>query len=138
EFTTAEYSGADGLQALADDITVLHPREIIVPEQSDLPARIPTVARLQLPVTSADAWSFEPEAARRALLDQLHTTGLDGFGLHGRAAAVQAAGGLVAYLRDTQKVDLAHVRAITHKTSAECLVIDPITLKHLEVVVGSE
>src|SRR5882762_7250451 len=32
EFTTAEYAGADGLQALADEIAVLRPREVIVPE----------------------------------------------------------------------------------------------------------
>jgi DNA mismatch repair protein MutS len=35
-------------------------------------------------------------------------------------------------------VDLAHVRAITYRTASDCLIIDPITLKHLEVVAGSE
>jgi DNA mismatch repair protein MutS len=138
EFTTAEYRGDDGLQALVDEIAVLRPREIVVPAESDVAAALPEIARLQIPVTSADGWSFEPEAARRALLDQLKTHGLEGFGLEGRTAAVQAAGALVAYLRDTQKADLAHVRAISYKTAAECLIIDPITLKHLEVVVGSE
>ena len=34
--------------------------------------------------------------------------------------------------------DLAHVRAVTYKTTAECLLIDAVTLKHLEVVAGSE
>jgi DNA mismatch repair protein MutS len=68
----------------------------------------------------------------------LKTHGLDGFGLDGRTAAIQAAGGLIAYLRDTQKADLAHVRAVTYKTAAECLIVDPITLKHLEVLTGSE
>jgi DNA mismatch repair protein MutS len=138
EFTTAEYEGDDGLQALADEIATLRPREIIVAAESDIATQLPDIARLQLPVTRADAWSFEPEAARRALLDQLKTHGLDGFGLDGRIAAIQAAGGLVAYLRETQKADLAHVRAVTYKTTAECLLIDPITLKHLEVLTGSD
>ncbi len=31
EFNAAEYAGADGLQALADEIAVLKPREMIVP-----------------------------------------------------------------------------------------------------------
>ncbi len=100
--------------------------------------RLPEIGRLQTPVTTADAWTFEPDAARRALLDQLRVHGLDGFGLEGRTAAIQAAGGLTAYLRDTQKADLAHVRAITYKTASDGLIIDPITLKHLEVVTGSE
>ena len=138
EFTTAEYQGDEGLQALADEIATLRPREIVVAAESDIARQLPEIGRLQLPVTSADAWSFEPEAARRALLDQLKTHGLDGFGLDGRVAAIQAAGGLVAHLRETQKADLAHVRAVTYKTTAECLLIDPITLKHLEVLTGSE
>ena len=138
EFTTAEYQGDEGLQALADEIATLRPREIVVAAESDIASQLPEIRRLQIPVTSADAWSFEPEAARRALLDQLKTHGLDGFGVDGRIAAIQAAGGLVAYLRETQKADLAHVRAVTYKTTAECLLIDPITLKHLEVLAGSE
>jgi len=138
EFTTAEYQGDEGLQALADEIITLRPREIVVPADSDVAKHLPEIARLQLPVTGVDAWSFEPEAARRALLDQLKTHGLDGFGLDGHIAAIQAAGGLVAYLRETQKADLAHVRVVTYKTTAECLLIDPITLKHLEVLTGSD
>ncbi|HEY6362492.1 MAG TPA: DNA mismatch repair protein MutS [Vicinamibacterales bacterium] len=138
EFTTAEYRGADGLQALADEIAVLRPREIVLPAESKAAERLPEITRLQLPITHADAWSFEPEAARRTLLDQLKTHGLEGFGLDGHVAAASAAGGLLAHVRDTQKADLAHVRTVSYKTSAECLVIDPITLKHLEVVTGSE
>jgi DNA mismatch repair protein MutS len=145
EFTAAEYRGEAGLQALSDEITVLRPREIVVPADSGdgdgapaIAARLPEIARLQIAVTSADAWSFDSDAARRALLDQLKTHGLEGFGLDGRTAAVQAAGALVAYLRDTQKADLAHVRIIAYKTAAEHLIIDPITLKHLEIVAGSE
>jgi DNA mismatch repair protein MutS len=137
EFTTAEYRNGDGLQALADEIAVLRPREVVVPSK-EIVERLPEIARLQMAVTTADAWTFELEAARRALLDQLRVHGLEGFGLEGRLAAIQAAGGLTTYLRDTQKADLAHVRAITYKTSNDCLVIDPITLKHLEVVSGSE
>jgi DNA mismatch repair protein MutS len=72
------------------------------------------------------------------LLDQLHTTGLEGYGLDGHASAVAAAGALLHYLRDTQKADLAHVRTITFKTAADCLLIDAITLRHLEVVESME
>jgi len=138
EFTTAEYRGADALQALADDISVLRPREIVTAVDSGIVERLPEITTLQLPVTTTEGWNFEPESARRTLIDQLKTHGLEGFGLDGHPAAVQAAGGLVSHLRDTQKIDLAHVRAISYKTTAECLIVDPVTLKHLEVVIGSE
>src|SRR5512145_2995978 len=138
DFSTGEYRGAEGLQALTDEIAVLRPREVVVPGDGTVGERFPELSQLQLPVTNADGWTFDAETARRTLLDQLKAHGLEGFGLEGRTAAIQAAGGLVAYLRDTQKADLAHVRAITYRTSADCLLIDPITLKHLEVVTGSE
>jgi DNA mismatch repair protein MutS len=138
EFTSAEYSGMEGLQALADEISVLRPREIVVASDVAIADRIPEIGRLQVPVTTAEPWIFESESARRALLDQLKVLGLEGFGLDGRTAAIEAAGGLVAHLRDTQKADLAHVRSIAYKTTSEVLVIDPITLRHLEVVVGSD
>ncbi len=138
EFSTTEYQGEDGLHALTDEIAVLRPREIVVPSEAGVIDRLPGLARLQVPVTNADGWTFDLETARRALLDQLKTHGLEGFGLDGRTAAIQAAGGLVAYLRETQKADLAHVRTIGYRTRADCLIIDPITLKHLEVVTGSE
>ena len=138
EFTTAEYGGGDRLQALADEIAVLRPREIVVPADCGVVEALPDIARLQVPVTTADGWSFEPEAARRTLLDQLEAHGLEGFGLDGHTTAVQAAGGLVHHLRATQKADLAHVRTISHRLVGDCLIVDPITLKHLEVVAGSD
>jgi DNA mismatch repair protein MutS len=141
EFTTAEYVGADGAQALADEIAVLRPREIVVPVDAgpdEATAPHAEIARLQIPVTPSDAWTFESEGARRTLLDQLRTHGLDGFGLGGRTTAIRAAGGLLAYLRDTQKADLAHVRTVSYRATADCLIVDPITLKHLEVVAGAD
>src|SRR5688572_26432097 len=138
EFTSAEYAGVEGRQALADEIEVLRPREIVTANASAVTDRFPAIGRLQVPVTAVEPWTFDLEAARRSLLDQLKVHGLEGFGLDGRDAAVRAAGGLVAYLRDTQKADLAHVRTIGYKATADALVIDPITLKHLEVVAGSD
>ena len=141
EFSAAEYHGAAGLEALADEVAVLRPREIVVSNDQQKPTiveRIVALTRVEPAVTSTEGWTFEPEAARRALLDQLKTHGLEGYGLEGRQTAVQAAGALVSYLRDTQKADLAHVRAISYRTSSDSLIIDPITLTHLEVLVGSE
>jgi DNA mismatch repair protein MutS len=140
EFNAAEYTGADGMQALADELAVLRPREIIVPEglngaTADL---VPPIAASGLPITSIEGWAFEAESARRTLLDQLRAGGLEGFGLDRHPAAVAAAGALVHHLRTTQKVDLAHVRSITYRQRADALLIDPTTLGHLEVIEGSE
>ncbi len=143
EFTAAEYVGAEGAQELADELAVLRPREIVVPtanghDAAGLATAWPMLAGTSLPVTPIDAWAFDYEAARRALLDQMRVAGLEGFGLDKRPAAVAAAGALVHYLRSTQKVDLVHVRAVTYRQRADSLLIDPTTLKHLEILYGSE
>jgi DNA mismatch repair protein MutS len=140
EFSATEYSGADGMQALADELAVLRPREIIVPagDAGRPAAAIPPVAASGLPTTPIDAWSFELGAARTTLLTQLRAASLDGFGLDGHTAAVAAAGALVHHLRHTQKVDLVHVRSVAYRQRADSLLIDPTTLKHLEIIEGSE
>ena len=42
------------------------------------------------------------------------------------------------YLRETQKAQLTHVHTIVFRQTADAMVLDPPTLKHLEVVVSSE
>jgi len=138
EFSAAEYSGADGLQALMDEMAVLRPRELVVPSDLVLAQHLPQLAAAGVPVTPVDAWSFEAESARAVLLDQFQTQSLDGFGLGSHTLAVRAGGALVRYLRDTQKVDLAHVRAVAFRQTADAMVVDPVTLRHLEVVESSD
>src|SRR5262245_25180972 len=140
EFSATEYSGEDGVQALADELTVLKPREIVAAKSGNGSggAALPPIAVNGLPVTPLEPWAFELESARRTLLDQLRAGGLEGFGLDRHPAAVAAAGGLVHYLRESQKVDLAHVRSIAYRQRADALLIDPTTVKHLEIVDGSE
>src|SRR5579862_7878565 len=84
EFTAAEYVGAEGVQALTDELAVLRPREVVIPsvqsangdDAAASAAAWPMLAGTGLPVTAIDAWAFDYEAARRSLLDQLRTAGL--------------------------------------------------------------
>ncbi len=142
EFSATEYLGADGLQAFADELAVLRPREVVVPDDSEdagnHSARWPVIASAGIPLTAIPGWAFDAGTARRALQEQLRTTSLDGFGLERHEAAICAAGGLVHYLRSTQKADLAHVRSISYRPRAAGLLVDPTTLKHLEIVEGSD
>ena len=138
EFTAAEYAGEVGRQAIADEISVLRPREVVVPSDFDLATHLPEVAAAALPVTTTEPWTFDPARAEQALTDQLRAGGLDGYGLATHVGAVAAAGALVQYLRDTQPGDLAHVRSIAFRQASGYLIIDPSTLKHLEVVEAAD
>ena len=138
EFTTAEYTGGDARHALADELRVLRPREIVAPAGFDDIISLVNQLRLETRVTAADGWTFEFEAARRTLLAQMQAQTLHGFGLGDHPAATCAAGALVQYLRDTQKADLAHVREIAFRSGADCMVIDPTTLRNLEVIEAAD
>jgi DNA mismatch repair protein MutS len=140
EFSATEYGG-DGASALGDDLAVLRPREVVV--AAGLPggpaSALPVAAGFPPPrLTEIEPWAFDVENARRMLLDQTRTQTLAGFGLDRHPGAISAAGALVQYLKDTQKVDLAHVRAIRYRAGGDALIIDPTTLKHLEVVESAE
>ncbi len=138
EFTAAEYAGPDARQALADELSVLRPREIVAPTAFTDAAALIAELRLEARLTPADEWTFELESARRSLMAQMQTETLHGFGLDDRPAATCAAGALVQYLRDTQKADLGHVREIAFRTAADCMVIDPTTFRNLEVVEAAD
>jgi DNA mismatch repair protein MutS len=138
EFLAAEYAGAEGRQALNEELAVLRPREAIVAQGVDAAALLPELARLGITVTPLDPWTFGVDRATRTLADQLQAGSLHAFGLDGHPAATCAAGALVEYLRDTQKVDLAHVRAIGWRERQDGLLIDPMTFRHLEIVEGAE
>ena len=138
EFTTAEYLGPVGHQSLVDELAILRPREIVAPDGFEGAAALVEQVRIEARITKVDGWTFDLETARRALLDQLQARSLQGFGLDEHANAVRAAGALVQYLRDTQKVDLAHVREIAFRAGADCLVIDATTVRNLEILEASD
>ncbi len=87
-------------------------------------------------MTRIDGWTLDPARARDVLCEQLGTTSLAGYGLEQATAAVSAAGGVLTYLKDTQRTDLGHVRDISLHTAADALLIDPVTLRHLNVIEG--
>jgi DNA mismatch repair protein MutS len=138
EFTTTEYLGPDARHALADELAVLRPREILAPAGVDDVVALVNELRLETRVTVGDGWTFELEAARAAVLAQMRAQSLVGFGLEDRSAATCAAGALVHYLRETQKAELSHVRDLTFRTGADSMVIDPTTLRTLEVIEASD
>ena len=63
EFSAAEYHGAAGLEALADEVAVLRPREIVVSNEQEKPSiveRIVALTRVEPAVTSAEAGASNP------------------------------------------------------------------------------
>jgi DNA mismatch repair protein MutS len=134
DFSAAEWSGADAAQSVAAEIAVLRPKEVLVAEDVDPAALISPLSAPRL--TRLEPWILEPARARDVLLDQLRAASLSGYGMENAHAAAAAAGAIIHYLRTTQQVELAHVRDISLRMAADALLIDPVTLRHLNVVEG--
>ena len=134
EFAVAEFQGPGATEALAAEIAVLRPKELLTIDGLDLSGVVsPLVSPRMTPV---EAWTFEPVRAREMLCDQFRTASLTGYGLDDRPAATAAAGAIVSYLRETQRTSLVHVRDLSLRVAADALTIDPVTLRHLNVVEG--
>ena len=112
---------ATARQALADELAVLRPREIVAPAGADDVAALVERAaprharhdggRLDVRVRSRRGGAARADAARsRCMASDSRIT----------ARRPCAAGALVQYLRETQKADLAHVRDVTFRTGADC------------------
>ncbi len=136
ELSTGRFSLSGLLRTeLADEIARLNPAETLI---SELAADAPWVRVLRgqsaAALTTRPSWDFQPEQARKVLFDQFGTTTLAGFGIDDRAVEVQAAGALVAYLRETQKTSLAHITRIVPYRRADTLALDEMTRRSLELV----
>jgi DNA mismatch repair protein MutS len=139
EFACAECAGAYGRDALAAEIALVRPREMLAPDGLDndtIDGLLATQSGCR--VTRVEAWTFDPVRGRDLLCTQLQTASLAGHGLEQAPAAVGAAGALLAYLAETQRTALTHVRDIVFRAGSDTVQIDPVTLRHLNVVEGVE
>src|SRR5215469_3811538 len=136
ELSTGRFSLTGLLRTeLIDEVARLNPAEVLI---SELSLEAPWVRLLRGqpvgPVTVRPSWDFQPEQARKTLHDQFGTTTLAGFGIDDRAVEVQAAGALMAYLREPQKTALGHIIQLVPYRRADTLALDEMTRRSLELV----
>ena len=132
-FAATEFSGSDRVAALAAELSLLRPKELLVGPSPDGGA-MATASGARL--TTLEGWQFDLARATAVLCQQLGTTSLAGHGLDRAPRAASAAGAILAYLGETQRSALPHIRDITLRTTTDTLVIDATTLRHLNVVEG--
>src|SRR3984957_7211690 len=84
--------------------------------------------------TPLDDWIFAPDHAIPLLENHFGVLSLEGFGLAGRAAAASAAGAILYYVRSTQRGSLHHVDRIGWYERQNCLVLDAVTVRNLELI----
>ncbi|MEK9994847.1 MAG: DNA mismatch repair protein MutS [Halieaceae bacterium] len=114
--------------ALEAEIARLAPAEILVPDSSPLAENQWRGATRRQP-----DWQFDEAGAREDLQRQFQTQDLDGFGCGGLTVAIAAAGALLNYVKDTQRSDLPHIRAIHLESQTAAVTLDAATRRNLEI-----
>ena len=84
-------------------------------------------------VSNLDSWVFDFEYAERLLLETFGLHNLEGLGMARRPVAVSAAGALLHYLKETQRTALPHLDRPTYLAQKDWMVLDPVTIRHLEL-----
>ena len=127
-------SGRFLLAEIADDIALdaelarLAPAEILIPESSTFSDGTWPGAVRRL----AD-WHFDETNAREDLQRQFQAHNLEGFGCADMGLAVTAAGALLSYVKDTQRGELPHIRAIRPESQTDAVTLDAATRRNLEI-----
>jgi len=67
------------------------------------------------------------------LIRQFKSKNLQSFGIENMELGIEAAGLLMAYLKDTQKSDLSHITKISTYNFADYMVLDEATIRNLEL-----
>ena len=139
DFRAAEFAGPAAAGQCVDELMKAQPAELIFSTSQELFSDS-RLAELGQPLeriktkTGLEPWVFAADYAIPLLERQLGTRSLDGFGLSGHAAAAAAAGALLHYVRSTQQTDLSHIDGIRFYQRSECLSLDQVTVRNLELI----
>src|SRR5271157_472900 len=123
---------------LGEELVRIDPAEILLAGEEDNPlsADVKNVLPQAL-VSRYDAWKFEHDIADKYLCAHFGVATLSGFGFSAPgapAAAVCAAGGLLAYLKEQKKNDLRHIVALSPRALSSFADLDPSTIRNLELL----
>jgi DNA mismatch repair protein MutS len=152
EFQATEFSGPRAEEALRDELLLLHPRETLLPRPQQLfeTAKTSLLEGAGGVESRLEDWVFQRDYAERILREQFGVAELTGFGLDDHSQALAASGAIVHYLRensargadrsaaancdDAPSVEaLAHLDRVRYYEQHETLVLDPVTVRNLEL-----
>jgi DNA mismatch repair protein MutS len=154
EFRATEFAGESAGHRIQEELEQLRPKEMLYGSSAPLfetrnsgetgaPARhaaepLATTARSRSTngwaETPLDDWIFAPDHAMPLLENHFGVLSLEGFGLAGKPAAASAAGAILYYIRSTQRGTLDHVDRIGFYERQNCLVLDAVTVRNLELI----
>ncbi|AOX02741.1 DNA mismatch repair protein MutS [Moorena producens PAL-8-15-08-1] len=131
------------LDLLVQELMRLQPSEVLIPTNApDLGSMLrPGQTSESLPdcLPNSFCYALRPQRhftlaeARQRLLEQFRVRSLEGLGCEHLPLGVRAAGGLLEYLKDTQKENYVALQILRTYTIADYLILDHQTRRNLEI-----
>jgi DNA mismatch repair protein MutS len=153
DFRATELRGANPRARCAEELERMRPSELLFPASQtvhssfgfgtedsglkDLGRSTAANHTLEIPPltrTPLDDWVFSKEYAARLLREHFRVATLAGYGLEENPRAIGAAGAILHYVRETQRGSLSHLDGIRFYQQQDSLILDPTTLRNLELL----
>jgi len=139
DFLVTELDGAWAATRLPEELINMAPAECLYPRSLHGHAFLRELQTV-LPRTifkMVEDTLFDTHHGRELLIDQYQVHSLKGFGLEHLAVATGCAGAALAYLLETQKDDIIHLKPIRVYEPTDYLVVDSATQRSLELLAST-
>lgn len=123
-------------EAIYTELSRLSPSECVLPESlhrrldehSDLIDSLEGIFLTPIP-----DWAFDNDTAYRTLTGHFKTKTLEGYGCEHYDSGIRAAGGLLHYVKETQKNALGHLTSLRPFPGSDFMLLDRATRQALEI-----
>ena len=118
------------IAALDAELERQRPSELLVADSDDIFLQVKSATTIR------PAWHFDVDSGSELLCKQFGTNDLRGFGAEDMSAALAAAGAILQYVHDTQKVALPHITSLHREAPQDLVQIDAHSRRNLELEIN--
>lgn len=137
DVTTGDYylTEVEDNKKLLDEIMKYHPSEIICNDAFTVSGMdlADLKDRLNIAIYSMESFYYDEDRCRKSLLKHFHVTSLQGMGIEDFPSGLIAAGALMQYLTNTQKIPLSHFTHLYPYLTSRYMLLDSSTRRNLEL-----
>jgi len=126
-------------EQLSEQIQLINPSEILYQKRDkDLLVKILSKINPEIRLTKIEDWIFNFDYTNELLLNHFKTVTLKGFGIERLQNGIVAAGVVLHYLQETQKVNLSHLNKISIYNPSDYMILDYSTKRNLEIITSMQ
>lgn len=127
------------LDHFPEQIQLINPSEILYHKRDkDYLTKILSKINAEIRLTKIDEWIFNFDYTNELLLNHFKTVTLKGFGIERLQYGIVAAGVVLHYLQETQRVNLSHLNKISIYNPSDYMILDYSTKRNLEIITSMQ